>query len=126
MLAVQGEEEGDGFGFGGCCGEAVGGEDGVVVVLVGLAEFRGHRQWVVEVGQGGFRVERPCVKDGPGGLLDPLNHLPGRIVRAVSVRFAFSCLCRGAVQGAALGVAVIRGSRGSGVLGGDYGGGTEG
>ena len=33
----------------GLDGEAVGGHHGAVVVLVGLAEFNGHGQFVVEV-----------------------------------------------------------------------------
>ena len=44
--------------------------DGPVVLLVGLAQFRGHGDFVVEVGKGTIRVEGAGVQDSLGGLLD--------------------------------------------------------
>ena len=49
---VEFEEFGYTLAFGhGFDGEAVGGHDGAVVVLVGSAELNGHGQFVVEVCQ---------------------------------------------------------------------------
>jgi len=46
------KETGDAVGFGGLAGnKAIGLHDSTVVVLVGFAEFNGHRQFVVEVCQ---------------------------------------------------------------------------
>ena len=51
-------------------GEAVSLHDGLIVLLVGLAQLRGHGGLVVEVGKAGVRVEGAGVQDGLGGLLD--------------------------------------------------------
>ena len=55
----QREEFRDDFGFGEVVGEAVGGADGEVVGLVGLAQFFGHGDGVVEVGERTVGIERP-------------------------------------------------------------------
>ena len=69
-------ESGDAVGFGHLDGEAVGAHDGAVVSAVGLAEFLGHEDFVVEVGVAAVRVELPRVQDGLRGLFDG-----GRLLR---------------------------------------------
>ena len=59
------EEAGDAIGFGETFDrEAVGGHDGAVVVLMGAAQFGGHKCFVVEVSQGTVGIEGAGVEDG--------------------------------------------------------------
>ena len=44
---------------------------GLVVLLMGLAQFRGHGGFVIQVGKTAIRVELPGVQNRLGGLLDP-------------------------------------------------------
>ena len=44
--------------------------DGPVILLVGLAQFRGHGDFIVEVSKGAVQVEGADVQDGLGGLFD--------------------------------------------------------
>ena len=78
QLLIEFEERCDAGGF---CGrfdvEAIGLHHGAVVVLMGLSEFYGHGQLIVEVGQAGIRVESAGIQDGLGRLLD-LRLLLGR------------------------------------------------
>ena len=55
---------------GGLHVEAVGLHDGLVVLLVGLAELRGHGGFIVEVRQTAIRVQGPGVQNGLGALLN--------------------------------------------------------
>ena len=74
------EEAGDAIGFGETFdGEAVGGHDGAVVVLMGSTQFGGHGHFVVEVSQGTVGIKGAGVEDGLCCLLDPCLLLWGRI-----------------------------------------------
>ena len=44
--------------------------NGSIVLLVGLAQFQGHGDLVVEVSKGAIQVEGVGVQDGLGGLLN--------------------------------------------------------
>ena len=60
----QREELRDDLGLWEVVGEAIGGADGGVVGAVGLAQFVGHGEGIIEVGERTVGVERPRVQDG--------------------------------------------------------------
>lgn len=69
-MFVEGEEELDAFAVGGEGLGAVAAFYGAIEALVGLDEFGGHEEWVVELGEGGVGVEGAGVEDGLGEFFD--------------------------------------------------------
>ena len=68
---VQFEEFGYAVGFGHCTPvEAISVHYGLVVFLMGLAEFGRHCQFVIEVGKGAVGIFGTGIEDGLGCLLD--------------------------------------------------------
>ena len=101
---IQFEELGDAVGFGHCAPvESVGFHYGLVVFLMGLAEFWRHCQLVVEVGKGAVGVFGAGIEDGLGCLLDfgflrIGRRRPGEVVVNYGIRIAVITLKSSAIS----------------------------
>ncbi len=69
-LFVEGEEELDALAVAGEGFRAVASLDGAVETLVGVNQFCGHGQWIIELGEGGVGIECAGVEDGLCKLFD--------------------------------------------------------